>query len=84
MNDYYATLGVQRDATEAEIKKAYRKLAKQYHPDRNAGDDAAEQKFKDVGEAHAVLVEPARAAFEQAAALGRERLVTDRSGQLLP
>ena len=56
--DFYAVLGVAKDADTAEIKKAYRKLAKQYHPDRNAGDDAAEQKFKDVGEAHAVLSDP--------------------------
>lgn len=56
--DFYAVLGVAKDAETAEIKKAYRKLAKQYHPDRNAGDEAAEQKFKDVGEAHAVLSDP--------------------------
>lgn len=56
--DFYAVLGVAKDADEAVIKKAYRKLAKQYHPDRNTGDDTAEQKFKDVGEAHAVLSDP--------------------------
>ena len=56
--DFYAVLGVAKDADTTEIKKAYRKLAKQYHPDRNAGDAAAEQKFKDVGEAHAVLSDP--------------------------
>ncbi len=56
--DFYAVLGVGKDADEAEIKKAYRKLAKQYHPDRNTGDADAEQKFKDVGEAHAVLSDP--------------------------
>ena len=56
--DFYALLGVPKDADEATIKKAYRKLAKQYHPDRNEGDAAAEQKFKDVGEAHAVLSDP--------------------------
>ena len=61
--DFYAVLGVAKDADTAEIKKAYRKLAKQYHPDRNAGDAAAEQKFKDVGEAHLSLIhisEPTR------------------------
>lgn len=53
--DYYATLGVPKTATEAEIKKAYRKLAMQYHPDRNKGDIAAEKKFKQVGEAYETL-----------------------------
>ncbi|MDD2745189.1 MAG: DnaJ domain-containing protein, partial [Candidatus Gracilibacteria bacterium] len=53
--DYYATLGVSETATEAEIKKAYRKLAMQYHPDRNKGDTTAEKKFKQVGEAYETL-----------------------------
>jgi curved DNA-binding protein len=53
--DYYKTLGVPRGASQADIKKAYRKLARQHHPDRNAGDKAAERRFKDVNEAHAVL-----------------------------
>jgi molecular chaperone DnaJ len=56
--DFYAILGVPQDADEAQIKKAYRKLARTHHPDRNAGDAAAEQRFKDVGEAHAVLSDP--------------------------
>ena len=53
--DFYAILGVPSDASDADIKKAYRKLARKYHPDKNPGDSAAEQKFKDVGEAHSVL-----------------------------
>jgi curved DNA-binding protein len=53
--DYYDTLGVKRNASEAEIKSAYRKLARQYHPDRNPGDKQAESKFKEVQEAYDVL-----------------------------
>lgn len=53
--DYYQTLGVERTATEAEIKKAYRKLARQYHPDINPGNTAAEAKFKEINEAYEVL-----------------------------
>ena len=53
--DYYEVLGVSRDASEADIKKAYRKLARQYHPDRNPGDKQAEARFKEVQEAYDVL-----------------------------
>ncbi|MCL1871426.1 MAG: DnaJ domain-containing protein [Promicromonosporaceae bacterium] len=53
--DFYAALGVPKDADDAAIKKAYRKLARQYHPDQNQGDAAAEAKFKEIGEAYAVL-----------------------------
>ena len=53
--DYYKTLGVSRDASKEEIKKAYKKLAKQHHPDMNKGDPAASEKFKEINEAAAVL-----------------------------
>jgi len=53
--DYYKILGVDRNATEEQLKKAYRKLALKYHPDRNKGDKGAEERFKEVNEAYAVL-----------------------------
>src|SRR5579859_3949644 len=53
--DYYKILGVDRKATEKEIKAAYRKLARKHHPDVNPGDKGAEGRFKDIGEAYAVL-----------------------------
>ncbi|MFZ4462172.1 MAG: DnaJ domain-containing protein [Patescibacteria group bacterium] len=53
--DYYASLGVPKTATETEIKKAYRKLAMQHHPDRTKGDKASEQKFKEITEAYETL-----------------------------
>jgi molecular chaperone DnaJ len=58
--DYYEVLGVRKDADAEEIKKAYRKLAMQYHPDRNVGDDEAEAKFKEAAEAYDVLHDPAK------------------------
>src|SRR6478672_5513784 len=53
--DYYEILGVQKNASADEIKKSYRKVAMQYHPDRNPGDKAAEEKFKEAAEAYEVL-----------------------------
>src|SRR5678815_3304957 len=56
--DYYATLGVARNATDAEIKKAFRKLARQYHPDVAKDKKQAEEKFKEINEANDVLSDP--------------------------
>jgi len=60
--DYYEVLGIQKGASDDEIKKAYRKRAKQYHPDLNPGDKEAEKKFKEVSEAHEVLSDPQKKA----------------------
>ncbi len=58
--DYYEVLGVERGADDEEVKKAYRRLAMQYHPDRNVGDKEAEEKFKEAAEAYEVLRDPAK------------------------
>ena len=64
--DYYEMLGVQRGADEKELKSAFRKLAMQYHPDRNPGDAEAERKFKEIGEAYECLKDPQkRAAYDR-------------------
>lgn len=60
--DYYELLGVSRDATPEELKKAFRKLAIKYHPDKNPGDPTAEERFKQINEAYAVLSDPERRA----------------------
>ncbi|GAV13686.1 MULTISPECIES: J domain-containing protein [Paenibacillus] len=65
MTNYYELLGVQRHASPEELKKAYRRLAKQYHPDVNGGSSEAEQRFKQIHEAYAVLQdEAARKAYD--------------------
>src|SRR4029077_11788725 len=64
--DYYEVLGVPRNATEDEIKKAYRKLARDNHPDRNPGDKAAESRFKEIQDAYDILSDKQkRAQFDQ-------------------
>ena len=77
--DYYEVLGVSRDADDKKLKSAYRKLAKKFHPDMNPGDKEAEKKFKEVGEAYAVLSDPEKrklydaygfAAFEEGGGQG--------------
>ena len=64
--DYYEVLGAKRDASDDELKKAYRRLAMKHHPDRNEGDASAEEKFKEAKEAHDILSdERKRAAYDQ-------------------
>jgi len=83
--DYYEILGVTRTATEVEIKSAYRKLALKYHPDRNPGDKAAEEKFKECAEAYAVLADAEKRGLydrfgHQGATSGCKRIVSARLG----
>jgi molecular chaperone DnaJ len=69
--DYYKTLGVGKNASDAEIKKAYRKLARKYHPDTNQGDKKAEERFKEISQAHDVLSDPdKRKAYDRGGFLG--------------
>ena len=72
--DFYAILGVSKDVSPAELKKAYRKLARKYHPDANPGDAAAESRFKEISEANAVLGDPEqRQEYDQMRAMGPGR-----------
>ncbi|MGV3712356.1 DnaJ C-terminal domain-containing protein [Pseudolysinimonas sp.] len=69
--DFYAVLGVSKDVSEADLKKTYRKLARQHHPDNNAGDAAAESRFKEISEAYSVLSDKAlREEYDQIRAMG--------------
>lgn len=69
--DFYAVLGVSKDVSEADLKKTYRKLARQHHPDNNAGDAAAEARFKEVSEAYSVLSDASlRQEYDQVRAMG--------------
>jgi curved DNA-binding protein len=71
--DYYEILGVDRNASEKDIKRAYRKLAREFHPDVNPGDKAAEEKFKEINEAHEVLGDPEkRSKYDQLGANWRQ------------
>src|ERR1700759_4341516 len=69
--DYYKILGVGKNASDEEIKKAYRKLARQYHPDTNQGDKKAEERFKEISQAHDVLADPdKRKAYDRGGLFG--------------
>ncbi|MFQ5845059.1 MAG: DnaJ domain-containing protein, partial [Planctomycetota bacterium] len=71
--DYYETLGISRNASAEEIKKAYRKLALKFHPDRNPGDKGAEQRFRDINAAYDVLKDKnKRAAYDRFGEAGVE------------
>jgi curved DNA-binding protein len=79
--DYYATLEVARSASQDEIKKAYRRLSKQYHPDVNTGNKAAEEKFKQIGEAYEVLKDPdKRRRYDQLGSAYKQRGATGGAG----
>jgi curved DNA-binding protein len=80
--DYYATLGVARTASDAEIKRAYRKLARKHHPDLNPGDKASEAKFKEVNEANEVLGDPdKRRKYDELGANWRQYEQADPQGR---
>ena len=83
--DYYATLGIDKKATDADIKRAYRKLARKYHPDLNPGDKTAEAKFKDINEANEVLGDPdKRRKYDELGANWRQYEQAQREGHGWP
>ena len=83
--DYYATLGVTKAASEKEIKQAYRKLARKFHPDVNPGDKTAEARFKDINEAYEVLGDPAkRPKYDELGANWRQYEQAERAGGANP
>src|ERR671937_2642183 len=80
--DYYSTLGVTKNSTEKEIKQAYRKLARKFHPDVNPGDKAAESRFKEINEAYEVLGDPEkRKKYDELGANWRMYEQAQRAGQ---
>src|ERR1700733_1333227 len=79
--DYYEVLGIERGVSEEELKKAYRKLALKYHPDRNPNDKASEEKFKELSEAYEILMDPqSRAAYDQYGHAAFDSRARGRSG----
>ena len=80
--DYYEVLGVPKTASQAEVKKAFRKLARQHHPDAKPGDAVAERKFKEINEANEVLSDPDKR--KKYDALGKDWAAYDRAGAKRP
>jgi molecular chaperone DnaJ len=79
--DFYAVLGVKKDVSDADLKKTYRKLARQYHPDSNAGDAKAEARFKEISEAYSVLSDKElRTEYDQVRAMGSGARFTSGGG----
>ena len=79
--DFYKILGVAKDVSEAELKKVYRKLSRQYHPDTNPGDAKAEAKFKEISEAYSVLSDKQqRTEYDQVRAMGGGARFTGGAG----
>lgn len=82
MNDWYKILGVGRDADDAQIKTAYRKLAKKYHPDAHPGDEECEARFREITEAYTILSDPAkRKKYEEELSRGQRESDKDRESR---